>query len=308
MEFLVGALFVALSFCRMEAFSVIGVEGSFERAVVFDWILDGGSGGIGVNIQKATNFCPMSLSSREGVVVFNPRPVIQILCAIPCCQNVSNWQFNPTVDQLARPHRSRDATILTKVGKIQRFWGCSNREGLGADPRSYSFGGRLAAILPNQGKAVSSYIGRIGGMMQPIHSVVIHKDIGSQFLLRMDIGLCNGILSSGCSPTRVKQGSPDENYAGESDKNLTDPNRKHPTGPLRHILLGLEIALGAVLICSGWLLLIGGIQRAGNAVDVVLDGNRNGWWRVGFWFGMALLGAGLASGVVTYGLSVCAAC
>jgi hypothetical protein len=39
-------------------------------------------------------------------------------------------------------------------------------------------------------------------------------------------------------------------------------------------------------------------------VDVVLDGKRNAWWRVGFWFVLALAGMGIAAGAVTYGLSL----
>ena len=113
--------------------------------------------------------------------------------------------------------------------------------------------------------------------------------------------------SLGGSPASL-QSSPNENHSGRSDEHFRQSDPEHSLGPSRHILLGLQVILGLLFFCGGWLLIVRGFERAGDALDVVLDGNRKAWLRVGFWFGMSLIGAGLSAGVVTYALSVCSAC
>ncbi len=89
-------------------------------------------------------------------------------------------------------------------------------------------------------------------------------------------------------------------YASASNEHFQKGDQKQPGRPPRYIFLGLGIAL----VCAGWLLIVRCFQRAGDAMDVVLDGYRDAWWRVGGWLGLALLSGGLAAGALTYGLSL----
>lgn len=68
----------------------------------------------------------------------------------------------------------------------------------------------------------------------------------------------------------------------------------------------LEIAFGLVLFPSGLAIAGYGYKRIGDALELVIDRKRRAWWKVCFWQGFALLGAGIAAGGVTYALSVCA--
>lgn len=64
------------------------------------------------------------------------------------------------------------------------------------------------------------------------------------------------------------------------------------------IYLGIVGALVAAAIVGAFLLGVRCFQRAGDALDLVLGGNRFAWFRVCLWLGLALCGAGGAS----YGL------
>ena len=127
-------------------------------------------------------------------------------------------------------------------------------------------------------------------------------------VIERGIGSIGCALRLSCGSPRSFQGSPNKENTSACDYQFTKANPEHVSGPVRGILLGLQVVAGALIFIGGWLFLIRGFERAGNAMDVVLDGNRNGWWAVCFWFGLALSGAGLASGVVTYALSVCSDC
>jgi hypothetical protein len=114
---------------------------------------------------------------------------------------------------------------------------------------------------------------------------------------------CFGGAGPGCF-----QGEPYKDNAESSNEHFPERHAEHALGPFRHIQLGLIIASEILLFFLGGLFLVCGVQRASDALYVVLDGNRNDWWRFGFWFGVAMSGAGVSSGIVTYALSVCADC
>jgi amino acid transporter len=82
----------------------------------------------------------------------------------------------------------------------------------------------------------------------------------------------------------------------------------HAPGPFRHILLGGEVALSALLFFGGVFFVYLGFQRASDALEHVLDGQRRYWIGVSFWLLIGLGGSLGASGIVTYWLSVCASC
>jgi len=71
-----------------------------------------------------------------------------------------------------------------------------------------------------------------------------------------------------------------------------------------HLLLGAKIALSAIFFVGGFWLVYISFKHAGDALDLVLDGFKYQWGVVGFWLFLSLAGAGLASGVVTYWLSI----
>jgi hypothetical protein len=110
-----------------------------------------------------------------------------------------------------------------------------------------------------------------------------------------------GGLSGG--PTGF-QGSPDERYPGRGYEHFQQANPEHSPSPFRYVVLGAEIIGGLLLFVGGWLLIIRGFERAGDALDVVLDGNRKAWLCGGFCFFAALFGGGVSAGIVTYALSL----
>jgi hypothetical protein len=102
----------------------------------------------------------------------------------------------------------------------------------------------------------------------------------------------------------VNKGAPNQNNASQSNQSFENADAEHSAGPVSHALLGIEVAFLALGFFGGWLLLICGIQRVGNAVDIVLDGNRQAWWSVGLWYCLSAVGGAMAAGAVTYGLSI----
>lgn len=71
-----------------------------------------------------------------------------------------------------------------------------------------------------------------------------------------------------------------------------------------------EVSILLIVLALGGSIWFGvrGFQRAGDALDLVLDGSKLAWLRVGLWLGLSLVGAGMGAWVVTYALSVCTAC
>jgi hypothetical protein len=148
------------------------------------------------------------------------------------------------------------------------------------------------------------------------------RDVGSQFLPRMSLGLLDSIIrnlggffslydrvaSGDSSVFRVKERAIDQNNSGERNDRLDKADTEHPFGPKSHVLLGLQIVASAFLFVGGFLACISGIKRVTNALDVVLNGDRKGWVWVGCYSGLGLLGTGLCAAVPTYWLSVCASC
>ena len=78
---------------------------------------------------------------------------------------------------------------------------------------------------------------------------------------------------------------------------------EHPLSPKSHILLGVQIALGMLLILGFGACLLG-FQRGGDAVYRVLHGDKVDWWCAGGWCFDCLSGAVVCALVITYWIEV----
>jgi hypothetical protein len=103
---------------------------------------------------------------------------------------------------------------------------------------------------------------------------------------------------------RMNERAPNQEHADHSQENGSERRPEHLSGPIGHALLGGQIAFSAILFFGGLWLIYVGFNRAGDALDRVLDGFKNQWGIVGLWLCLCLCGAGAASGIVTYWLSV----
>lgn len=106
--------------------------------------------------------------------------------------------------------------------------------------------------------------------------------------------------------SRCNERPRDEDHTQDGHGNFSDPNPEHHSGPIGQILLGCEIAAGFVLFLLGGLLVYQSFYRATDNLILALDdGHKIAWLRFGFWFGACMFGSLVASGIVTYALSVC---
>ena len=128
-----------------------------------------------------------------------------------------------------------------------------------------------------------------------------YSDISPQLSL-------GGILSDvDRGPSRF-QSSVDKEDTEASRQHLGKPYPEHPISPFGHILLGSQV-VGSVLFFFGCLWFgYRSFECAGDALDIVLNGDNWGWFRVVFLLRLFFVSVGLASGIVTYWISVCASC
>lgn len=63
------------------------------------------------------------------------------------------------------------------------------------------------------------------------------------------------------------------------------------------------ITVSVASVLGGVWLIVRGFHGAGDAIERVLAGSRRWWFAAGAWTACALLGAGIASGIVTYWIS-----
>jgi hypothetical protein len=104
------------------------------------------------------------------------------------------------------------------------------------------------------------------------------------------------------SPERL----PNEKYSSSRYGGFHQRSNEHPHGPPRHILLGLKVFASAPTFFGGFWVIVRSFERAGDALDVILNGGRQYWIRVWRRLGLVRLGAGLSAAVPTYWLSECA--
>ncbi len=184
---------------------------------------------------------------------------------------------------------------------------------------------RLGGLLRHKYKLLGAYGGTqpdVAGRRVPIifdawatdHPVSFNGEVGSfTGEVSADLGLpdfpcglgscpsfINRITRSISSPFSMYEGPVHQPNAGGGNEHFQSGHTEQPWGPIRYFLLGLGVAL----VCAGWLAIICGFKRAGDAMDVVLDGDRRAWLLVAFWFGFAISGGATASGIVTYALSL----
>lgn len=106
----------------------------------------------------------------------------------------------------------------------------------------------------------------------------------------------------------VNYGAPNKKQAKAANDDASTGGDQHPFGPLGHGFLSRKIALSALPFGIGLWLVIPSLQRAGNALEQVLNGRRRCWIDVCAWLLLAFSGTIAAAGVFVYWLSACKIC
>ena len=117
-------------------------------------------------------------------------------------------------------------------------------------------------------------------------------------------GFRDGLLGRYSRALRVDESPDQQNKPEPSQYGASERSPEHPFGPASHILLGLKIVVSALIFSGALWFGFKGFKRASEALDTAVDGVKYSWCLVALWFFLSLAGAGLASGVVTYWLSV----
>jgi hypothetical protein len=156
--------------------------------------------------------------------------------------------------------------------------------------------------LDNQPRYAGLFVGRVGHKVKVWNARWVDETNALNRNPSPPTGLAYliGLKSGPRSPLSLDQRSINEPYPATRQEKLSQSQEEKRWGPVGYCLLGCGIAL----ICAGWFAIIRGFKRAGDAMDVALDGQGKAWWCVSLWLLIALGGALLAAGVVTYALSL----
>lgn len=107
-------------------------------------------------------------------------------------------------------------------------------------------------------------------------------------------------LSGFGSISRVNERSPDQGDSDKTNQNFDTGDEHGPKSPFRHVPLGSEIVLSALIAGLSVWTMLRGFYRAGDAIEAVLDGRRLRWLGVVSGLGIVLLGAMLGASVFAY--------
>jgi hypothetical protein len=118
------------------------------------------------------------------------------------------------------------------------------------------------------------------------------------------LGQFGGIASGVSGSPGIDESTPQKKYSDDREGNTRERREGRPQSPPRHLLLGAKITISAVFFFGGFWLIYTGFQRAGDALDLVLDGFGRHWGLVGLWGVLTFAGVSAVAGVVTYWLSV----
>lgn len=106
---------------------------------------------------------------------------------------------------------------------------------------------------------------------------------------------------------RINKGAPNQDDANKSQEGLGAGRPGHPLSPFGHALLGGKIAAGLLPFFGGLWFVYRSYERAGEALQLALDGFKRQLIVAGLWLVLGFSSAGLTSGVTTYWLGVCGA-
>jgi hypothetical protein len=98
------------------------------------------------------------------------------------------------------------------------------------------------------------------------------------------------------------QSFPNQKNAENGDDGFQPRDDEHPQGPFRSPFFGVSATLAAII--AWWFLGIRSLKRASNALNLVLDGSKIAWLRVGCWLATALLSGGPPVGMLIYWLAL----
>lgn len=174
------------------------------------------------------------------------------------------------------------------IGRDREISWFSGLNGAAAALNFKKGGGGLPTILNERGYAASDVV--------PHKLSAAYMDVRANFVLAGSFGYAHGLSSS-------YQRLIDPNNANCCQDYFSQADQKHISGPLRHIVLVTEVLFGAALLIGGIFLIGRGFQSAGDALHILLDGNRKAWLRFCFWVCLSVCGALTDSGVVTYALN-----
>ncbi len=127
------------------------------------------------------------------------------------------------------------------------------------------------------------------------------------------VGFDGGISGLGCFFSRCGsilyglsgqlEAPPNQPYPGGAQQNLSPGRDDHPKGPPRHFLLGLQIAISALLFAGCFLLILFGLAKlADDGAERLFDGKKGGAARLVGGILLAAISAIAGASVIGYWL------